>query len=274
MHSIPANGAEIPALGFGTWTLEGRTARDMVAAAIAAGWRHIDTAAMYGNEEEVGAGIRAGGVARDRLFVTTKVWHSDLAARDLRRSAEASLKRLRLDAVDLLLVHWPNPRIPLAETIGALNRAREDGVTRHIGVSNFPTALFAEAVRLSDAPVAANQVEHHPYLDQEKVLRACRAAGAALVGYCPLHRGGALLREKAVAEAAAAHGRTPAQIALRWHVQQEGVAAIPRTSNPARLAENLDVFDFELSAAEMQAISSLGGSGRRLCDYGFSPRWD
>ncbi|MBX3530725.1 MAG: aldo/keto reductase [Rhizobiaceae bacterium] len=274
MHAIPANGARIPALGFGTWTLKGRVARDLVAAAIATGWRHIDTAAMYGNEEDVGAGIRAGGVARDRLFVTTKVWHTDLAARDLRRSAQASLKRLGLDTLDLLLVHWPNPRIPLAETIGALNRAREDGLTRHIGVSNFPTALFAEAVRLSDAPLAANQVEHHPYLDQSKVASACRAAGSALIGYSPLHRGGALLSEEPVAAAAAAHGRTPAQIVLRWHVQQPGTAAIPRTSNPARLAENLEVFDFDLSASEMRGISALQTAGHRLCDYAFSPHWD
>jgi diketogulonate reductase-like aldo/keto reductase len=274
MHEIDANGAKMPALGLGTWTLAGRTARDLVAAAIARGWRHIDTAAMYGNEAEVGEGIRAGGVSREKLFVTTKVWHSDLAARDLRRSAEASLRKLKLDHVDLLLVHWPNPRIPLAETIGALNRARQDGLTRHIGVSNFPSKLFAESGRLSEAPIVANQVEHHPFLDQSKLIAACRAAGATLVGYCPLHRGGGLLREPAVTEAAAAHGRTPAQVVLRWHVQQPGVAAAPRTSNPARLAENLDVFDFALSDAEMRAISALAARGERLCDYSFSPKWD
>lgn len=274
MHSVEANGARIPALGLGTWELAGRQAADIVAAALAEGWRHVDTAAMYGNEAEVGEGLRRSAVPRDAVFVTTKVWHTDLAADALRRSAQASLRRLRLDAVDLLLVHWPSQRVPLAETIGALNRARRDGLARHIGVSNFPSALFAEAVRLSEAPLVANQVEHHPLLRQDRVMAACRAAGAALVGYCPLFRAGRLFEEPPVAEAAAAHGRTPAQIVLRWHVQQEGVAAIPRTSSRRRLKENLAVFDFSLSDTEMRAISALQHAGERLCDYGFSPRWD
>lgn len=274
MHHVEANGASIPAIGMGTWTLTGAQCSTLVARAIEAGYRHVDTAAMYDNETAVGEGLRAAGVARESLFVTTKVWWTDLAARALRESAEASLARLGLEAVDLLLVHWPNPAVPLEETIGALNAVREAGLARHIGVSNFPTALLAEALRLSPAPLVANQVEYHPYLDQTAVHSACRAAGMAMIAYCPLHRGGPLFDEPAVREAAARHGRSPAQIVLRWHVQQDGVVAIPRTTRAERLAENLAVFDFALSQAEMAAIGGLSRAADRLCDYAFSPRWD
>ncbi|WP_421929322.1 aldo/keto reductase [Neoaquamicrobium sediminum] len=274
MHSVDANGAAIPALGLGTWTLEGRACTELVAKALEVGYRHIDTAASYGNEKEVGEGLRASGVTRDSVFVTTKVWWTDLAPDDLRRSAEASLKRLRLDSVDLLLIHWPNPEIPLADTVAALNRCRADGLARHIGVSNFPTALLAQALELSEAPLVANQVESHPYLDQRKVYAAGREAGMAMVAYCPLARGGALFAEPAVTAAADRHGKTPGQVVLRWHVQQEGVVAIPRTSKPERLVENAAIFDFALSGDEMAAITALRGKGLRICDYGFSPEWD
>ncbi len=274
MHRVEANGASIPALGMGTWTLKGDACVELVAEALAVGYRHVDTAAAYGNEEEVGEGRRASGIVRDDVFVTTKVWWTDLAPDDLVRSAEASLSRLGLDAVDLLLIHWPNPEIALEGSIAALNKAKERGLAPHIGVSNFPADLLAKAIALSDAPLVANQVEHHPYLDQRKVYAACRDEGMAMVSYCPLHRGGGLLSEPAVTAAADAHGRTPGQVVLRWHVQQEGVAAIPRTSRKERLAENFGVFDFALSDDEMSAISDLRGGGNRICDYAFSPKWD
>ncbi len=274
MHNVQANGASIPALGLGTWTLKDEACSELVAEALRIGYRHVDTAAMYVNEEAVGEGLRASGVARDEVFVTTKVWWTDLGAADLRRSAEASLSRLKLDAVDLLLIHWPNPAIPLAESVAALNKARQDGLARHIGVSNFPTALLREAIALSDAPLVVNQVEHHPYLDQSRVRAVCEAAGMALVGYCPLHRGGGLLEETVVTDAARTHGKTPGQIVLRWHVQQPGTIAIPRTTRKERLAENAAIFDFALSGEEMAAISALAGAGNRICDYDFSPKWD
>jgi diketogulonate reductase-like aldo/keto reductase len=274
MPRIQANGASIPALGLGTWTLKGDGCFQIVEEALRIGYRHLDTAAMYRNEEEVGAALKQSGIARDDVFVTTKVWWTDLAAPDLERSAETSLKRLGLDHVDLLLIHWPNPRISLAETMPALNRVREGGLTRHIGVSNFTTALLAEAIRLSDAPLVANQVENHPLLDQSKVYRACRDAGMAMVSYCPLARGGSFFEEPAIANAVARHGKTPAQITLRWHVQQDGVVAIPRTTNKGRLAENADIFDFELSPDEMAAISALSRRNLRICDFEFSPKWD
>jgi diketogulonate reductase-like aldo/keto reductase len=274
MHSIAANGADIPALGLGTWTLKGAECVAMVAEALKLGYRHVDTASAYDNEEAVGAGIRASGVPRGDIFLTTKVWHTDLAPRDFRRAAEASLKRLGVGHLDLLLIHWPNPHVPLGDTLGALNELRVRGLTQHIGVSNFTTALLAEAIRLSEAPLVADQVEYHPYLDQSKVHAACRAAGMAVVSYCPLHRGGELLSEKPVLDAAEAHGRTPGQIVLRWHVQQEGVVAIPRTTRKARLKENLDIFGFSLTDVEMAAISGLARDGSRLCDFKFSPKWD
>jgi diketogulonate reductase-like aldo/keto reductase len=274
MHRIDANGARIPAIGLGTWTLSGRHCQEMVEHALGVGYRHLDTASSYGNEREVGAGLRAAGVPRGELFVTTKVWWTDIAPGDLERSAEASLRRLGLDYVDLLLIHWPNPNVPVEGSIAALNRTCTAGLAHNIGVSNFPTALLDRAIAASEKPLACNQVEYHPLLDQSKLIEKCRRNGLALVSYCPLFRGGALFSEPAVKAAAEAHGRTPAQIVLRWHVQQEGVAAIPRTARKERLKENIDVFDFSLAPAEMAAISSLRAAGRRICDYDFSPEWD
>lgn len=274
MHSVNANGAAMPALGLGTWTLKGDHCADIVSAALSLGYRHVDTARMYDNETAVGEGLRASGVARDKLFVTTKVWPTDIAPGDLERSAEASVKRLGLDHVDLLLIHWPNPKIALEGSIKALNAVRDAGLTRAIGVANFTTALLARAIALSPAPLACNQVEYHPYLNQSKVLHACREAGLAVVSYCPLFRGGPLFDEAAVRDAAMRHGKTPGQIVLRWHVQQDGVVAIPRTTRKERLAENLAIFDFALSAAEMAAISALSSANSRIVEGGFAPQWD
>ncbi len=276
MHRVSANGASIPAIGLGTWTLKGDECADLVCEALRLGYRHVDTARMYDNEAAVGEGLRASGVSRDEVFVTTKVWWTDLAADDLRCSAESSLTRLGIDAVDLLLVHWPNPNIPLKETMEALNAVRRRGMARHIGVSNFPTAMLRQAASMSEAPLVCNQVEYHPYLSQKTVHGFCRGNGMAMVSYCPLHRGGGLLSEPAVRAAAAAHQCSPGQVALRWHVQQDGVVAIPRTTRKSRLAENLAVFDFVLGEDEMSAISALASAQSRLCDYDFSPSdsWD
>ncbi len=274
MVEVKVQGVAIPAIGLGTWTLKGRDCSSLVEAALAAGYRHVDTAANYGNEGDVGAGLRAAGLPRDDIFVTTKVWWTNLGADDLRRSAENSLSQLRLDAVDLLLIHWPNPAIPLAETIAALNRVLAEGLARNIGVSNFPTGPLCQAVGLSEAPLICNQVERHPYLDQGKVHAACLANDMAMIAYSPLHRGGDLFREGAVVAAAKAHGRTPAQIVLRWNVQHRDVVVIPRTSRAERLAENAAIFDFALTSAEMEAISALNDRNARLCDFAFSPKWD
>lgn len=274
MHRIEANGAAIPAIGMGTWTLMGEDCVRLVAHALNHGYSHVDTAVRYENEQAVGEGLRASGRPRDSYFLTTKVWWTDIAPGDLERSAESSLKRLGVDQVDLLLIHWPNPAIPLEGSIRALNAMKESGLTRHIGVSNFPSGLLKQAVALSDAPLVCNQVEYHPYLSQKTVYRAAREAGMAMTSYSPLYRGGALLSEPAIAAAAKAHGKSPAQIVIRWHVQQEGVACIPRTSKADRLEENIDVFDFALTDVEMVAISALGKRNDRICDFDFSPVWD
>ncbi|WP_340107786.1 aldo/keto reductase [Pikeienuella sp. HZG-20] len=274
MHRVEANGARIPAIGLGTWTLDDAAAEAMVRAALGVGYRHIDTAVMYGNETGVGAGLRAGGVARDEVFVTTKIWPDQIADGALQAALEGSLTRLGLDMVDLALIHWPSPTIPLAESIGALNDARTKGLTRHIGVSNFNAARVREAARLSAHPLVCNQIENHPLLDQERIMAANRALGLATTSYCPLARGGALFEEPAVASPAARLGVSPAQVVLRWHVQQDGVVAIPRTTNPARLEENLSVFDFSLEPEEMTAIGALRTRGLRLCEGSeHAPEW-
>lgn len=274
MKILPANGAEMPALGLGTWRLEGGNCVDMVSRALDIGYRHIDTAAMYGNEREVGEAIRTASVPREEIFLTTKVWPANIGAGDLQRSAENSLSQLGLDHVDLLLIHWPSATIPLAESIAALNDARARGLARNIGVSNFTAAMLEEAAALSDAPLACNQVEFHPYLAQRTVRETAARLGMAVIAYCPLYRGGELFDEPAVRAAADAHGKTPAQIVLRWHMQQPGCGAIPRTTKPERLAENFAVFDFELTGAEMDALNALGGAHRRLVDLDIAPVWD
>lgn len=272
-HIVEANGAAIPAIGLGTFTLEGDRCSEAVRAAIAAGYRHIDTAKMYGNEEAVGAGLRQSGIARDDVFVTTKVWLDDIAPGDLERSAEASLKRLGLSAVDLLLIHWPNRAVPLAGSTAALCEAKRRGLARHVGVSNYTAAMLDETVRLATEPLAANQVEYHPFLGQDAVLAACRRHGMALTSYCPLGRA-AVLDDRAVREVAARHGKSPSQIVLRWHVQQPGVVAIPKSGTPKHIAENLDVFDFALSADEMAALAALRRPDGRVVDPAFAPAWD
>ena len=274
MHDVRCNGAAIPALGFGTWELRGDTARKLVEQALKIGYRHIDTAQMYGNEAEVGAGLKAGGLPRAQVFVTTKVWPDNFRRGDLERSAEQSLARLGLSHVDLLLLHWPSPDVPLAETMEALNAVAERGWARHIGVSNFNTARIDEAVRRSARPLVTNQVEYHPFLSQDPVLRRCRDHGMSLTAYCPLARG-RVFSDPLLARVAAAHGKGPGQVALRWLVQQEGVVAIPRSSSAAHARANFAIGDFELTAAEMDEITALAKPAGRIVDFAASaPAWD
>jgi 2,5-diketo-D-gluconate reductase B len=272
--SVTANGAKIPLLGLGTWDLRGRTCVRMVEQALQLGYRHIDTAEMYDNEREVGEGLHASGVKRGEIFVTTKIWPSHFAPRDLERAARDSLARLRVREVDLLLLHWPNPQIPLADTLGALGKVKRDGLTRHIGVSNFTVKLLEEATRLSTEPLVANQIECHPFLDQSKVIAACRKHDMAVVAYSPIARGGAR-NDKLLARIGAAHGKTAAQICLRFLVQQN-IVVIPRTSKEKRLAENAAIFDFTLSAAEMTEIAGLARRDGRVVDWSYSghAQWD
>lgn len=273
MPRLSSHGAEIPVIGFGTSQLG--DCSEIVANAVKAGYRHIDTAWKYGSEKGVGDGIRASGVPRGDIFLTTKVSHEYLRAADFARSVEESLERLQTDYVDLLLVHWPTiDNIPLAETMGALAKAKREGKTRHVGVANFNIALTEEAMRLCPEPFSVLQAEYHPYLNQSKVLAFCRKAGLIFMAYCPLGRG-RLFKDPVLAEIARNQGRTIAQVALRWQVQQGNIAPIPRSSNPQHMAESLQVFDFALTGEEMNRIHALARPDGRIANpAGRAPAWD
>jgi len=271
--TLSSRGAEIPVIGFGTSQLG--NCGELVAAALKLGYRHIDTAWKYGTEDGVGEGIKASGVPRREIFLCTKVSHEYLRAIDFARSVEQSLKRLQTDYVDLLHVHWPSTDgIPLAETMNALAKAKREGKARHIGVANFNIALTEDAMRLCPEPLVTLQAEYHPYLDQSKVLAFCRRAGLVFTAYCPLGRG-RLFKDPVIAEIARAKGRTVAQVALRWLVQQGNIAPIPRSSNPQHMAESLKIFDFSLTPEEMSRIFALKRPDGRIANpAGRAPKWD
>lgn len=273
-ESVEANGARIPLLGLGTWELSGRTCMRIVEQALRLGYRHLDTAQIYENEREVGEALRASGVRRDDVFLTTKIWPTHFAPRDLERSAMESLKRLRLSDVDLLLLHWPNPHVPLSETLGALTKLKREGLARHIGISNFNVKLVEQAVRLSSEPLVCNQFEAHPFLDQTKLIRACREHGLALVAYSPIARGQAA-GDPLLIDIGRAHGKSAVQVCLRWLVQQQ-ISVIPRTAKIERLSSNAAIFDFSLSDEEMAQIARLAHPRGRVVNYSFSgvPEWD
>jgi diketogulonate reductase-like aldo/keto reductase len=272
IRTIEANGARIPAIGLGTWDLRGRTCIQMVEQALRLGYRHFDTAEMYDNEREVGEGLRACGVPRQDVFITTKVWQDHLAPREFERATKASLAKLRLSEVDLLLIHWPNPRIPLADTMGALCRMKREGLTRHIGVSNFTVTLVAQAVKLSTEPLVTNQIEWHPYIDQSAVVEASRRHGLSVTAYSPIARGRAV-NDDTLQAIGLRHRKSAGQVCLRFLIQ-EGAIVIPRTSRPERLAENMAIFDFELAPAEMDEIRRLANPRGRIVNWSGSPDWD
>ena len=271
--TLSAAGAEIPAIGFGTSQLG--DCAEIVATALRLGYRHIDTAWKYGSEQGVGAGIKASGVPREEIFLVTKVSHEYLRAADFARSVDESLRNLQVDYVDMLHIHWPTvDKIPLAETVGALAKAKRDGLTRHIGVANFNIALVEEAMRLCPEPLATLQAEYHPYLDQTRVLEFCRRSGIVFTAYCPLGRG-KLFKDPVMADIARAKGKTIAQIALRWQIQQGNIVPIPRSANPAHMAESLAVFDFTLTDEEMRRIHGLARPDGRIANpAGRAPAWD
>jgi diketogulonate reductase-like aldo/keto reductase len=272
MPKLTAHGAVMPAIGFGTSQLSGNQA-EIIATALAVGYRHIDTAWKYGSETAVGQALRASRVARSDVFLTTKVSHEYLRADDFARSVDESLKNLGVDYVDLLLVHWPNEAIPLAETMGALAIAKRRGLTRNIGVANFNTTLLGQAIALCPEPLSVLQAEYHPYLDQTRLLAACRHHRLIFTAYCPLARG-RLFKDATLGEIARRRGRTIAQVALRWLLQQN-VAAIPRSSNPQRIAENIDVLDFALTEREMNQIFALKKPHGRIANpTGRVSGWD
>lgn len=271
MIYIDLDDDRVPALGFGTYRLEGREARDGVAHALGLGYRHLDTAQVYGNETEVGQGLRDAGVARDAVFLTTKVWPDQFEYRKLIASTDESLRKLGTDYVDLLLLHWPNDDVELEETLDALQEVQHRSKARHIGVSNFTPSLLRRALEIAPGLVN-NQVEYHPYLSQEKLLDVIREHELFLTAYTPIARN-RVADDDTVRAIAEAHGKSPAQVTLRWHLQQDCVAAIPKAASAAHREANFDVFDFALSDEEMERIHGLAHEDGRMIDPNFAPEW-
>ena len=263
--------AGIPALGLGTWQLTGAQGEAVVRRALELGYRHLDTAAGYDNEREVGRAIRGAGLPRDALFVTTKLAGESLRPERVGPALTASRERLGLERVDLLLIHWPSRDVPVAETLAAMLEERARGAVRHIGVSNFPSDRVREAAR-HPAAIACDQVEYHPFLAQRRLLACLRSAGIPLVAYRPLARG-RVLRDPVLREIAAAHRCSPASVALRWLLQQRGVGAVPKATRREHLEANLQALSIALERGEMRRIWALA-RGERLIDPDFAPVWD
>jgi 2,5-diketo-D-gluconate reductase B len=270
MPVIEAQGMRMPRLGLGTWPMKGAECQAAVESAIGLGYRHIDTAEMYGNEEAVGAGLKASGVARDRLFLTTKIWNDKPRGDAIRAGFDACMKRLAQPYVDLLLIHWPSPELDLPDALKALAAIRAEGRAKAIGVSNFPPKLLQRAVD-QGVGLACLQVEHHFLLDQSRLLGICRANGMALTSYSPLGKGQAV-GEGALARIAAKHGATPAQVALAWLMAIPGVAAIPKAASAARQKENLGALELRLDEADLATLRALP-KDRRFVNPGFAPDW-
>lgn len=274
MHSVSANGANIPALGFGTFRMPEEDVHRILPEALKIGFRHVDTAQIYKNEAAVGDVLHSSGIPRADLFLTTKVWVDRVGHDAFIASVDESLAKLKTDYVDLLLLHWPQSEMPLADRIGALTELRRAGKVRNIGISNFSTALMAEAVRLSDAPIVTNQIEYHPYLDQTKVIDEARKTGMSITAYY-LMADGRVPHDPVLRDIGARHGKTAAQVALRWAVQQKDVIALSKTATESRLRENFDIFDFALGDGEMAEIHKLARPDGRIVNPGhLAPEWD
>ncbi len=273
MKTLTIQGTKIPALGFGTWKLTGKECADAVDFAIQNGYTHIDTAQIYENEAEVGDGIKKSGMARDQLFVTTKVWRDKFSGGTVAQSVDESLKKLKMDYVDLLLVHWPFPETPVQKLVEEVMKAQQAGKTRLIGVSNFNIAQIEEAIKISGGKVCNDQVEYHPYLNQKPILEAARKNNMFVTAYSPVARGKAI-KDAALKEIGLKYGKSAGQVTLRWLVQQDNVAAIPKSATPENIKSNIDIFDFELSAEDMQKISAMGSDAGRQVNPDFAPVWD
>ena len=266
---VHVQGARIPRLGFGTWLLQGDEAYDGVRDALEIGYRHIDTARAYENEEEVGRALEDSGVDRGEFWLTTKLWTSEFAPDRVRRAAEDSLRNLRVDHVDLLLLHWPNPEVALEGTLQALAALREDGLIGHAGVSNFPAGLLERALGIT--PLLADQVEYHPFLGQGALLDVCRAHDMTLTAYSPLAHG-EVPKDPALREIGAEHGKSAGQVALRWLLDQQAVTTAPKASSHARRVENFEVFDFALTDADRARVDGMR-KDRRTVDPPWAPDW-
>jgi 2,5-diketo-D-gluconate reductase B len=272
MEHLQTQGISLPRLGLGTFRMQGDVCRAAVESALGLGYRHIDTAEMYGNEEAIGAAIAASRVARGDLHVTTKVWNENLAPDAIRSAFDASLKKLRLDHVDLYLVHWPARNMNLPAMFETLMKLKQEGRTRAIGVANFNIALLKTVVEEIKAPIACNQIEYHVMLDQRKIAGYLAAKSIPLVAYCPLAQGRVASDETLMA-IGRKHGASAAQVALKWLLDQDGVAAIPKASRTESQKANLDALKLVLDDADRKAIAALP-KNRRCVNPGFAPAWD
>jgi 2,5-diketo-D-gluconate reductase B len=272
MEHLRTQGISLPQLGLGTFRMQGDSCRAAVESALALGYRHIDTAEMYANEDAIGAAIAASGIARRYLHITTKVWHENLAPDAIRRAFDASLKRLRLDSVDLYLVHWPSRNMNLPAIFETLMKLKEEGRTRAIGVANFTTALLKIVVEEIGAPIACDQVEYHAFLNQTVLRKYLAAKSIPLVAYCPLAQG-RVASDKTLGGIGKKHNASAAQVALKWLLDQDGVAAIPKASHAESQKANLDALTLRLDDEDRKAIAALPKS-MRCVNPGFAPAWD
>jgi 2,5-diketo-D-gluconate reductase B len=272
LENLQTQGISLPRLGLGTFRMQGDVCRAAVESALALGYRHIDTAEMYGNEDAIGAAIASSGVTRSDLHITTKVWNENLAPDAIRRAFDASLKKLRLDQVDLYLVHWPARAMNLPAMFETLVKLKEQGRTRAIGVANFNIALLKTVVEQIEAPIACNQVEYHVFLDQTPLRKYLAAKSVPLVAYCPVAQGRAATDETLMA-IGRKHGASAAQVALKWLLDQDGVAAIPKASRPESQKANLNALHIGLDDEDRAAIAGLP-KNKRLVNPGFAPEWD
>jgi 2,5-diketo-D-gluconate reductase B len=272
MQQLKFHGGSMPIVGFGTWPLSEAEAEQCVSTALELGYRHIDTAQMYKNEAGVGRALKKSGLKRDEVFVTTKIEPTNYEPKTFKASLDDSLKKLQLDQVDLLLLHWPNPKFSMEKTVELLLGAREAGKTRHVGVSNLDVIDVKKASQLAGGTLATNQVEFQPLLDQEPLRKTCENLGMPLTAYCPMARG-ALLDDPTLMAIGKRHGRPVGQVAIRWIVQQ-GVAAIPMSRSRGHMADNLAALDFKLSDADMAEIAMLTKRNHRVVDLNwFAPSW-
>src|SRR4051812_23647099 len=272
MEHIKTQGISMPKLGLGTFRLQGDACRSAVESALGLGYRHIDTAEMYGNEDAIGAAVAASRVPRNELHVTTKVWNENLAPDAIRRAFDASLKKLRLDHVDLYLVHWPSRNMNLPAMFETLMKLKQEGRTRAIGVANFNIALLKTVVEDIKAPIACNQVEYHVMLDQSRLRQYLTAKSIPLVAYCPLAQG-RVASDETLTKIGRKHNASAAQVALKWLLDQDGVAAIPKASRAESQKANLDALKVQLDDADRADIAALP-KDKRCVNPGFAPAWD
>ena len=273
MLYVTAQDILIPKLGLGTWLIYGPTCMEVVKKALAVGYRHIDTAQVYENEAFIGQAIAASTVPRQDIFLTTKIWRDNVSKRHLEPSVDASLKKLKTDYVDLLLIHWPVNEIPLDETMEILQKVQSKGKARLIGVSNFTTTQLHQCVDKLKVPLVTNQVEYHPYLSQNAILEFLRSHSMFLTAYCPLGRA-KLGKDNTLCAIAKNYNKTVWQVILRWHMQQRDVVAIPKAATSAHIEENFAIFDFTLNDVEMTAITELTERQQRMINPEFAPQWD